>query len=156
MTLFLTGSPCCKGESFFTSEGGLLQSLRQRLPEVPSVLLVSAAPDDESYNKYVFESTKECFDHSGIVCSSFLMLKRSNASAAEELVLNADLVVLCGGHVPTQNRFFAELGLRDIMQRYDGVVLGCSAGSMNCAEYVYSHPELPGEAVDSTYCRWLE
>ena len=156
MTLFLTGSPCCKGESFFTSEGGFLQSLRQRLPEVPSVLLVSAAPDDESYNKYVFESTKECFDHSGIVCSSFLMLKRSNAPDAEKLVFNADLVMLCGGHVPTQNRFFAELGLRDIIQRYDGVVLGCSAGSMNCADYVYSHPELPGEAVDPSYCRWLE
>ena len=33
--------------------------------------------------------------------------------------------------------------------------MGCSAGSMNCDDMVYSHPELPGEAVDPGYRRWL-
>lgn len=155
MTLFLTGSPCCKGEGFFTAQGGFVKNLKDRLPAVASVLLVSAAPDDEEYCKYVFNSTKECFDNSKIAYSSFIMLARGNAADAAALVASADLVMLCGGHVPTQNRFFQEIGLREIIQGYDGVVLGCSAGSMNCADHVYSHPELPGEGVDPEYCRWF-
>jgi hypothetical protein len=84
------------------------------------------------------------------------MLERRNAGKAEDLIRQADWVILCGGHVPTQNRFIHELGLRELLQGYEGVVMGCSAGSMNCAEDVYSHPEMPGEARDPDYKRWLK
>ena len=156
MTLFLTGSPCRKGENFFTSREGFLDRLKSRLPERPRVLLVSAAPDDEASCRWVFDSTRDCLLNSGIAFQSLEMLKRSNCPRASELVGNADLVMLCGGHVPTQNRFFREIGLRRLLESYDGVVLGCSAGSMNCAERVFSHPELPGEAADPSYSYWLE
>jgi len=64
-------------------------------------------------------------------------------------------VILAGGHVPTQNRFFEAIGLRGLMRRYAGVVLGISAGSMNSAETVYAQPEEEGEAVDAGYARFL-
>ena len=83
------------------------------------------------------------------------MLDRRNASEARDLVKKADWIILCGGHVPTQNRFINEIGLKGLLEDYKGVVMGCSAGSMNCADMVYSHPELPGEAVDPGYRRWL-
>ena len=63
--------------------------------------------------------------------------------------------MLCGGHVPTQNHFFAHLGLPALLQSYRGIVLGISAGSMNAAGIVYAPPELPGEALDPAYPRWL-
>ena len=156
MTLFLTGSPCDKGNGFFTSRGGFLDKLKERLPLHPAILLVSAAPDDRDNCRWVFESTCECLRNSGILYSSAVMLDRHNAPDAARLVSGADFVILCGGHVPTQNSFFHEIGLRGILAGYDGVVMGCSAGSMNCAENVFSHPELPGEGADASYKCWLK
>ena len=61
------------------------------------------------------------------------------------------LLILGGGHVPTQNRFFQKIGLRERMKAFAGLVIGISAGSMNSAEIVYAHPELEGEAIDLAY-----
>ena len=66
-----------------------------------------------------------------------------------------DMVILGGGHVPTQKRFFDEIGLRDAFKGWDGIVMGISAGSMNCAEVVYAQPEMPGEAADPSYPRFI-
>ena len=66
-----------------------------------------------------------------------------------------DVVILGGGHVPTQKAFFDEIGLRDALQEWDGIVMGISAGSMNCADVVYAQPEMPGEASDSSYQKFI-
>ena len=156
MTLILTGSPTRFGEDRFTEDNGLLAAVQAALPLYPHVLLVSAAPDDRKFTDYVLDSMSACIRKSGITPASVTMLDRRNAGLARELVRGADWVVLCGGHVPTQNRFLHEIGLRELLKGFDGLVMGCSAGSMNCADRVYSHPELPGEAVDPAYPRWLE
>ena len=41
------------------------------------------------------------------------------------------------------------------MQKYDGLVIGISAGTMNAAEVVYAQPELEGEAVAPEYRRFI-
>ena len=161
MTLFLTGSPTRHGEDRFTEDNGFLARVREALREVtggaaPRVLLVSAAPDDKAFTDSVLEGMSLCIHRSGIDTASVTMLERSNAGRAAELVAASDWVILCGGHVPTQNRFLHEIHLKEILRHFKGVVMGCSAGSMNCAGRVYSHPELPGEAVDPAYSRWLE
>ena len=153
MTLFLTGSPCRKGEDHFTSENGLLEEITRRLPENPCILLVSAAPDDPEYNSSVFESTRECLLKSGIIPSQITMLRRENVSEAATLINAAHLIILCGGHTPTQNKFFNEIGLSSLLRPFEGVIIACSAGAMNCAGKVYSHPELPGESIDPSYKR---
>ena len=156
MTLLLTGSPTRFGEDRFTDDNGLLATVQAALPLSPRVLLVSAAPDDRAFTDSVLESMSACIRNSGITPSSVTMLDRRNADRAPELVRSADWIVLCGGHVPTQNRFLHEIGLRELLRGFDGLVMGCSAGSMNCAERVFSHPELAGEATDPDYPRWLE
>ena len=155
MTLFLTGSPTRYGQNHFTADNGFLSRVMAELPEKPRVLLVSAAPDDKAFTDSVLEGMSACIRNSGIEPSRIIMLDRRNASMAPELVSSADWIVLCGGHVPTQNKFLHEIRLRELLQGYDGVVMGCSAGSMNCADTVYSHPELPGETIDPDYRRWL-
>ena len=42
-----------------------------------------------------------------------------------------------------------------LLQDYEGVVLGISAGSMNCAAIVYAQPEEEGESIDPDYQRFL-
>jgi len=74
------------------------------------------------------------------------VLDGDNFYEAKKLVEESDLIVLAGGHVPTQNAFFHRIHLRELLQCYNGVVLGISAGSMNMAEIVYAQPEEPGES----------
>ena len=161
MTLFLTGSPTRFGEPFFTQDNGFRAEVQAALAQVtgpdrkPRVLLISAAPDDRGFTDSVRKGMSDCIHASGIGTEKIVMLDRRNAAKAPELVRWADWIILCGGHVPTQNRFIHEIGLKELMKSFDGVVMGCSAGSMNCADHVYSHPELPGEARDPQYRRWL-
>ena len=162
MTLFLTGSPTRFGEASFTEDNGFLAEVKAALARVtgpgrlPRVLLVSAAPDDGGFTASVEKGMSDCIHASGIGTEQVVMLDRHNADLTAELLRQADWVILCGGHVPTQNRFLQEIGLKELLSGYRGVVMGCSAGSMNCADEVYSHPELPGEARDPQYKRWLK
>ena len=162
MTLFLTGSPTRFGEPAFTEDNGFLAEVKAALAAVtgpdrlPRLLLVSAAPDDKDFTASVKKGMTKCIHDSGIRTAAITMLDRHNAGDTPELVKRADWIVLCGGHVPTQNRFIHEIGLKELLKGFEGVVMGCSAGSMNCADDVYSHPELPGEAVDPSYRRWLK
>ena len=155
MTIFLTGSPTRYGEDHFTTDNNFLARMKENLPENPEILLISAAPDDRAFTDSVLKGMSDCIRNSGIEPSGIIMLDRRNASEAARLVKKADWIVLCGGHVPTQNRFINEIGLKELLKGFDGVMMGCSAGSMNCAGLVYSHPELPGEAADPAYRRWL-
>ena len=161
MTLYLTGSPTRFGEDHFTADNGFLADVKASLAAVtggagPRVLLISAAPDDIGFTESVLKGMSDCIHNSGIETAEIVMLDRRNASQTAQLVHRAHWVVLCGGHVPTQNKFLHEIGLKELLRDFDGVVMGCSAGSMNCAARVYSHPELPGEATDPAYERWLE
>lgn len=67
-----------------------------------------------------------------------------------------DVIILGGGHVPTQNRFFHEIHLKEKMEHFNGIVIGISAGSMNAASIVYTQPEEAGEAIDPNYQRYLD
>ena len=150
MTLFLTGSPTRFGEPSFTEDNGFLAEVKAALAAVtrpdclPRVLLVSAAPDDKGFTASVKKGMSECIHKSGIKTAEIVMLERKNAAQAPELVQRAHWVILCGGHVPTQNKFIHEIGLKDLLKGYRGVVMGCSAGSMNCCDPVYAQPEEEG------------
>ena len=71
------------------------------------------------------------------------------------LWLAALVILLAGGHVPTQNAFFREIGLRQLLADRERVIMGVSAGSMNAADVVYAQPEEAGEAVDPAYRRFI-
>ena len=95
------------------------------------------------------------FEEAGIEFSEFAMLDRRNDEFAQELIWESDMIILAGGHVPTQNAFFHKIGLKEKYASYHGIVIGISAGTMNCASTVYAHPELDGEAVDPDYQRFI-
>ena len=77
-----------------------------------------------------------------------------NMGAADHIA-DYHVVILGGGHVPTQNNFFRQIGLKEKLNGFSGIIIGISAGSMNCAETVYAHPELEGEAIDPDYRRFI-
>ena len=91
---------------------------------------------------------------SGLSISSIEQCDDRNPEIIENLE-NIDVLVLAGGHVPTQNKFMEQLRKKERLADFGGIVVAWSAGSMNCADVVYAAPEIEGEALDPLYERWL-
>ena len=156
MLCLLTSSPFLEDESALNPANGLADALLGALPDRPvRGLAVASSPDAPAINDDYAPLQRAAFEASGISFSDYTVLDRRNADRAAALVASADMILLSGGHVPTQNRFFHDIGLRALLARFDGVVIGFSAGTMNAAETVYAQPELEGEAVDPAYRRFL-
>ncbi len=155
MILFLTSSPCVEGKGDINPANGFRDELVRRVPRNARAVFVTATPDNVSQTEWAAYSMKQNLEEAGIVFGSYYVLDKRNAHCAANLVINSDFVILGGGHVPTQHRFFEALGLAKLLRNYDGVVMGISAGTMNCAEVVYSQPEEPGESVAADYKRFF-
>lgn len=134
---------------------GLTETLRQHWPEHARVLIVVASPGAFEKNDDLRFCLKEAFPLSGLSVSSVETCDDRNPDIIER-VLETDVIVLTGGHVPTQNLFLKKLRMRERLAGFKGLIVAWSAGSMNCAEDVYAGPELEGEAVDPLYKRWLD
>ena len=160
MTVFLTSSPTGALDGSYVVDGldernGFVSRLREVWPQDARCLMITAFPDDIPASEEMTAFFASAVKKAGLSEECFELWDcRTQVPAAEELQLY-DVIFLGGGHVPTQNAFFARLGLREKLIGYKGIIIGISAGSMNCADSVYAQPELPGEALDPAYSRYL-
>ena len=161
MTLFLTSHI---GGSQKTASGripaplydanGFIDELRVRWPREANILLIAADPVDYCKNDSVYECLRVAFPLSNLNIRKFDLLDSRNPQLAD-FINSYDVVILSGGHVPTQNSFFRSINLKDKLASFSGIIIGISAGTMNCAETVYAHPELEGEAIDPCFQRFI-
>ncbi len=156
MTLFLTSSPCIDGADrpILNPENGFLDRIREALPENPKCLFICSSPDRHDLNCLFGSHMFMAFAEAGIPFSGYQVLDAYNEEEAADLIFWSDFIILAGGHVPTQNAFFQEIGLDVLLAEYEGVIMGISAGTMNSAEVVYVQPEEPGESIDPEYRRF--
>ncbi len=149
MIAFLTSSPCVPNapRAILNAENGFVDRLRQYLPQQMRCLFICSNPDLPDVTDHIGRAMKRCFEEAGFRFRSFDILDRRNQTQVQTLLWRSDLLILAGGHVPTQNSFFQEMGLKRLISDYQGVVLGISAGTMNAAELVYAQPELEGESA---------
>lgn len=160
MIVFLTSSPSGpldvpNYDKLLDEKNGFVMNLRQFWKPQMHGLIIAAAPDSFAGNDEMRDFFEQAFRNSGVPVEKFeLWDDRSHDITAEELE-QYDMIMLSGGHVPTQNRFFERIHLREKINGYHGIVLGVSAGTMNSADVVYAQPELPGESMDSRYVRWI-
>ena len=148
MIVYLTSSPCVDGaeRAILNPQNDFLARIREDLPENPRCLFVASSPDDRAATCEFGAAMFCAFSEAGIHFSSYQILDRWTEEYAPELIMDSDFIILAGGHVPTQNEFFNELGLEVLLQDYEGVIMGISAGSMNAASVVYMQPEEEGES----------
>ena len=118
-------------------------------------LHVASDPEDAESTAFYADLTRREFEEAGLRFDAYRVLDGWTAAEAPALVAGSDFIVLAGGHVPTQNRFFNAIGLKALLAGWEGVLIGISAGTMNAAATVYAQPEQPGEATDPTYERFL-
>ena len=155
MVYFLTSSPFTPGTPYLNPANGFLDALQRALPRRSDALFICADPNRPAYTDHIAGDMRLALEHEGYCFSDFRILDGRNETSAANLVQNAGLIVLAGGHVPTQNAFFQKIDQKACMKAFDGVLIDISAGTMNCADPVYAQPEEEGEAVSPHYRRWL-
>lgn len=161
-SVFLTSSPCDDDvpegvdlPCIFFERNSFVENLRKCIQPGARLLVVSADPHDHGLNDEMTNTFANCFEYHGMEMSEVNLLDDRTEDHAVELVENSDVILLGGGHVPTQSAFFNRIGLRVLLREFEGVVIGISAGSMNCASIVYAQPECPGESLDPYYRRFM-
>ena len=163
MILFLTSSPCednvpegVRLPCIFFERNGFAANLRRFVQPGGRFLVIAAYPDEHARNDEMASTFAGCFAYHGMGFSAVNVLDSRNQADAAGLVQSSDVILLSGGHVPTQNAFFRQIGLRELLADYPGVVMGVSAGSMNAADTVYVQPEEAGEAIDPDFVRFTQ
>ena len=160
MITFLTSSPTGSLDQSHLVDGldrmnHFVDNLKKYWRECAKCLMIAASPDACDQNDEMVRYFSTVVQDAGLSYSQFDILDRRNQWMLKEKITSFDVIFLGGGHVPTQNKFFEEIGLREKMKDYDGIVIGISAGTMNSADIVYAQPELPGESVDPGYQKFL-
>lgn len=155
MILFLTSSPCVPNadRAILNPANGFVDRLMAVLPPDPKCLFVCSDPDSPELTDSFGQNIADAFAEAGMEFKEFAILDRRNDENAQALIWESDLVILSGGHVPTQNAYFLEIGLSALLENYQGVLMGISAGTMNCAWEVYMQPEEEGES-DPEFARF--
>lgn len=158
MHVFLTSSPCddavpagVKQPCIFFERNRFVENLRARIRPNARLVVVAGDPENEPLNDEMLDTFVKCFEYHGMTITEAKMLDARTEDDAVDLIANSDVILFGGGHVPTQNCFLDRIGMRALMWNFRGVVIGVSAGSMNCAGEVYAQPEMPGESVDPNY-----
>lgn len=161
MVVFLTSSPCDdapQGENvpfILKEENEFVENLKKYYVPGTNCLMICADPKAYEHNDRMAGEFWQGFAYHGMIFDDMIMLDERNAKDAEMLIQDCSMIILSGGHVPTQNAFIEEIELRERMQDFHGVVMGISAGTMNCADVVYAQPEMEGESVDPEYQKFI-
>lgn len=133
---------------------GIVDQLKQLIDENNAVLYIAASPDDsekvDSYASLIFEGLKL----SGITFSEYLILDNRTKDNTNEYVKRASVIFLSGGDTYIENDFFKQIHLKELLQSFDGIIIGQSAGSINMAEFAYNSPE-EGEESEPIYFEGL-
>ncbi len=163
MKLFLTSSiggsyieegrriPCV-----LTTDNHFLDHMKEHWKNNSKCLLISSDPDNTEINNSFKTIFAEAFKLSNLSFSELDVCDRRNENEIANYLYDYDVIILTGGHVPTQNQFFNKIHLKELLKSYTGIIIGISAGTMNCADVVYAQPELEGEAISSTYRKYLD
>ena len=145
MTLFLTSSPSgCPFEPgpaipVLDKRNHFLENLRAVWPDHPvRGLAIAADPHAYAQNDEMCRVFLQSFADAHLPLTELVPCDARNQEEIGTLLPRSGFVMLCGGHVPTQNHFFAQLGLPGLFHNYHGIVLGVSAGSMNAVLLHYA------------------
>ena len=137
-----------------SADNGFADNLQNHWKNDSHVLIISADPNSIEINDSIMNTFATSFPMSGLSFKRIRICDKRNDSLIHNIT-DYDVVILAGGHVPTQNKFFERIQLKECLKYFDGILIGISAGTMNSAQIVYAQPELNGESIDKDYKRFL-
>lgn len=116
--------------------------LKQVWPTNPKILLVSSSPYDFDTNDYYQSLNKQSLTLSDLNYEKMDILDYRHHYSLNDY----EVLILAGGHTPTQNYYFNEINLKQQTETYHGLVITISAGTINSAGIVYIDPITKSEA----------
>ena len=156
MVVFLTSSPTkeisesCPEPALYECNG-FVEQLSAVWPEEAKCLMIAAFPEEHHSNDEMTWFYSEAVKNAGLAVERFDLWDSRIPGLSREELHAYDAIFLAGGHVPTEMEWFEAIGLRELLNGYQGIVVCTSAGTMNAAKEVYAWPELPGESEDPDY-----
>ena len=135
---------------FKTNE--MVENLRKLWKENSKILFITASPNNPKFSNSIISIISQSFKIANL---SFTSIDLCDDYKYNQNLNEYQVIILGGGHVPTQNKFFEKIELSKRIKSFEGIIMGVSAGSMNSAEIVYAQPEMNGEAIDPNYNRFL-
>lgn len=161
--LYLTSSPTGDYRSSvppvypgLNPANGLIDELKKDWKNDSHCLIIAATPDAHESNEEMRDFFESKLRATELSVKDMTLCDDRNGKEIVERLDEFDMIILGGGHVPTQNAFFKKIGLREKIKEFDGIIMGISAGTMNCAEIVYAQPEMPGESISTEYRRFIQ
>jgi peptidase E len=153
-SIFLTSSP--NGPRRRSSKGldpsnGFVRKLQKRWKKDSRVLIISSDPSNHAQSRgmAIHYSTSLRLGGMSLSC-----LDIWDYHTPQRDPLDYDCIFLSGGPTFIQGMYFEEIQLKEKLERYEGMIIGVSAGSMNSAAEVYAQPEFPGNTSDPEYKRF--
>lgn len=140
----------------FGNINGIKDVMKSNIKKYDNLTYVASDKDAYADNDIKASAMYDSFNIAMPFRHYHLIDGRTSVAEASKILKQSDLIILGGGHVPTQNRFFEEYNFAKVLHEVNNaVILGISAGSMNMAEVVYCPPELDGEALDDNFVRFF-
>ncbi len=160
MIVFLTSSPSGpldvpNYDKLLDEKNGFVENMKQFWKPEMRGLMIAAAPDAFAQNDEMKDFFENAFRNSGVPVTGFDLWDYRSPDILSDELNQYDVIMLSGGHVPTENAFFQLIHLREKLETYNGIIIGVSAGTMNSADVVYAQPEEAGESVDPEFQRYL-
>lgn len=155
MKVILTSDIMSNDKRQLNSLNGFVDKIHEYVDDI-NCLYIPSDPYRKFLTNTISSHHKRAFKKSGFTVKSWDVFSLFQKNKLNKLISNANLIILAGGHVPTQNKFFHDIKLKQYIKDYKGLVIGISAGSMNSATEVYAQPEKLGEVESEHYNRFLE
>jgi len=133
----------CSGFDINNAFGhGLGDMFLSELKDTKSIVYIPGSPEkiQKAREKYVPAFT-EHFKNVGIQFdSSIIITPEMNSDEAQKVVKEASFIMLMGGDPFKQKEMCEKLGLLDELKKYNGVMLGFSAGAMLMSKHIIITP----------------
>lgn len=132
-----------------------IDRLKIASPKIKTFVFVASNPDGAQKTDKYANNVVKSLNLDGFGIDNLIVVDHRFNGDIAKTIKSADVVFLGGGNVPKQNNYFKEIKLKQILKDFKGVLIGQSAGSMNCSELVYTQPEENEEFEDKDYQRIL-
>lgn len=124
-----------------SNANNLLDNIKKYLKGKTRVVLITTLPNDFEANDEIGVRLFKSLNLSGLRFKEKIVLDYRNIKKAKEILAGADLIWLSGGKIIPRLKFLNKIHFKKILNNFDGVVIGVSAGSMNLCKNIYNFPE---------------
>lgn len=125
----------------------LLETLKNEIKAYNNLLFICSTPDNYKTNEEFSKIIEKSLSLSGFKFQMSDLIDSRNWLFSKSLICNADLIILLGGDPIEQMEFFNNIELKEKLKKYNGCLLGISAGTINMASQAYCSKD---EKIENT------